>query len=99
MTNAISSGTTEQLYNQEARNAMTEGETLEMIALKSLATGSQDDLFKEFGFDNKKVTFEAERYLGKPMKPSNSVDATQSRLDRPPVMTENPFASDLTDLS
>jgi len=36
-----------------------------MIALKSLSTGNKDDLFKEFGFDTKKVTFEAERFLGK----------------------------------
>ena len=70
-----------------------------MIALKSLASGSHDDLFKEFGFDSKKATFEAERYLGKPMKPRKNSEVTQSRLDRPPVMTENPFAQDLTDLS
>jgi hypothetical protein len=53
------------LYDQVARKAISPGEKLEMIALKSISTGCTDDLFKEFGFDTKKVTFEAERYLGK----------------------------------
>jgi len=52
-----------------------------MVALKSLMSGSRDDLFKEFGFDAKKVAFEAERFLGKPMKKGD--DSTKSgRLDK-----------------
>lgn len=72
-----------------------------MVAIKSLATDSQEDLFKEFGFEPKKVTFAAERYLGKTVqkKSSNKDDAPQSRLDKPPVVTENPFAQDLDKLS
>lgn len=31
-----------------------------MVALKCLASGSNDELFKEFGIEAKKVTFEAE---------------------------------------
>lgn len=62
-----------------------------MIALKSISSGSQDALFKEFGFDMKKVTFEAERFLGKQIK-KNQDDSSKSRLDKPPVVTENPFA-------
>ena len=68
-----------------------------MIALKSLASGSQEDLFKEFGFDTNKVTFEAERFLGKQI--TKKSEDPKSRLDKPPVVTENPFAKDLTDLS
>ena len=53
-----------------------------MVALKSLSTNSQDELFKEFGFDSKKVTFEAERYLGKEINVNKKPDdAAASRLD------------------
>lgn len=54
-----------------------------MIALKSLSTNSQEELFKEFGFDSKKVTFEAERYLGKEinMTKKKTDDVASSRLD------------------
>ena len=65
VTKAIQNDNKGSLYDQAARNAISDGERLEMIALKSLSTGSQEDLFKEFGFDGKKVTFEAERFLGK----------------------------------
>lgn len=93
----IQSGTTSLLFDRAAKEAITPGEKLEMIALKSLATGSQEDLFKEFGFDRKKVTFEAERFLGKQIKRDD--DSSRNLLDKPPVVTENPFAKDLTDLS
>ena len=72
-----------QLYDQLARQAITPGEKLEMIALKSLSTNSQEDLFKEFGFDSKKVTFEAERYLGKEINVNKNPDVDKSsRLDK-----------------
>ena len=71
-----------------------------MIALKSLSTNSQEELFKEFGFDSKKVTFEAERYLGKEMtKKKLNDDVASSRLDAQAMVTDNPFAEDLTALS
>ena len=72
-----------------------------MIALKSLSTGNQEDLFKEFGFDTKKVTFEAERFLGKQITQKTGEDSGKhhSRLDKPSLVTENPFATELTDLS
>ena len=50
---------------RKAREAQTPEDRLELMALKSLASDSFDDLLKEFGFDKKKVTFEAERFLGK----------------------------------
>ena len=65
ITHASQNGTMAQLYDRAAREALTSGEKLELVALKSLSTGSQDDLFKEFGIEPKKVTFEAERFLGK----------------------------------
>jgi len=72
-----------------------------MIALKSLAVGSQEDLLKEFGFDSKKVTFEAEHFLGKQIKVVSHEDSSKKggRLNQPPVVTENPFANDLDNLS
>ncbi len=87
------------MYDQAARQAISPGEKLEMIALKSLSTGCKDDLFKEFGFDNKKVTFEAERYLGKQIKKNPEENTKGSRLDAPPSVLENPFANDLDALS
>ena len=90
----------DQLYDEMGRQAHTQGEKLEMIALKSLAVGNQDDLFKEFGFEANKVTFEAERFLGKEIKKNPKDGATTgSRLDKPSVVTENPFAQDLVELS
>ena len=86
------------IYDHFARQALSPGEKLEMVALKSLATGSRDDLFREFGFDQKKVTFEAEHYLGKQIKKGDE-SGKASRLDKPPVVTENPFANDLDALS
>lgn len=53
------------IYDHFARQALNPGEKLEMVALKSLSTGSQEELLKEFGFDSKKINFEAERFLGK----------------------------------
>jgi len=53
------------IYDHFARQALNPGEKLEMVALKSLSTGSPEELLKEFGFDSKKVAFEAERFLGK----------------------------------
>ena len=78
----MTTGQMGQLYDQLARQAVTPGEKLEMIALKSLSTNSQEELFKEFGFDSRKVTFEAERYLGKEVKVSKKPDGSSaSRLD------------------
>jgi hypothetical protein len=65
VTKASANGSMEAIYDTFARQALNPGEKLEMVALKSLATGSRDDLFREFGFDQKKVSFEAEHYLGK----------------------------------
>ena len=100
VTKAIQTDMKGSLYDQAARQAISDGERLEMIALKSLSTGSQEDLFKEFGFDGKKVTFEAERFLGKQIiKNRNDESAQQSRLDKPPMVTENPYADDFNDMS
>ena len=75
-----------------------------MIALKSLSTGSQEELFKEFGFDNKKVTFEAERYLGKEISvaahgKNKPEDNSGRHLDNKAMVTDNPFAEELSNLS
>ena len=58
-----------------AKQAMSPGEKLEMNALKSLAEGNQDDLLREFGFDSKKVTFAAERFLGKQIQKNPKDDS------------------------
>ena len=61
--------------------------------MKSLAAGNVDGLLKEFGFDKKKVTFEAERFLGKQSKRQEE-PRQKSQLNKPPVVTENPFAQE-----
>ena len=89
-----------QLYDQLARQAITPGEKLEMIALKSLSTNNQEDLLKEFGFDSKKVTFEAERYLGKEISVSKKPEDNSGRhLDNKAMVTENPFAEEMDTMS
>ena len=46
------------------------------------------------------MTFEAERFLGKQIiKNRNDESAQQSRLDKPPVVTENPYADEFNDMS
>ena len=87
------------LYDQVTREAISPGEKLEMIALKSLSTGSQDELFKEFDFESQKISFEAERFLGKQHKKPQGDDTAASRLDAPPLVSENPFAKDLDNLN
>ena len=88
------------LYDQLARQALTPGEKLEMIALKSLSTNNQEDLFKEFGFDSKKVTFEAERYLDKEISVSKKPEDTSGRhIDNKAMVTDNPFAEEFTTMN
>ncbi len=36
-----------------------------MLAIKAIASGDTSELIKELGIDHKKITFEAEKYLGK----------------------------------
>lgn len=40
-------------------------ERLEFLAIRAIALGDNSELMKEFGIDQKKFTFEAERFLGK----------------------------------
>jgi len=40
-------------------------ERLEYLAIKVLGSGDPSDIIKEFGIDQKKINFEAERFLGK----------------------------------
>lgn len=40
-------------------------ERLEMLAIRAVAMGDTTELMKEFGIDNKKINFDAERFLGK----------------------------------
>ena len=59
---------------------------------------------KNLGFDNKKVTFEVERFLGKPLKKQkeevkDDMKRTNSRQKQPPVVTENPFATELPEMT
>lgn len=99
VTKARQTGTMGNIYDYFARQALCPGEKLEMVALKSLSTGSREELFKQFGFDEKKVTFEAEQFLGKQAKKSGDESGKSGRLDKAPVITENPFVNDLDDLT
>lgn len=40
-------------------------ERLEFLAIRAIAMGDKTELLKEFGIDQKKITIDAERYLGK----------------------------------
>ena len=67
--------------------------------MKTLAAGNFDSLLKEFGFDKTKVTFEVERFLGKQIKRQAEAPTQNSVLNKPPVVTENPFVQDFTALT
>ena len=75
------------------------------MAIRSLVDANPDALLKDLGLDNKKVTFEVERFLGKPLKKHKSEDTaadlkrTNSRQKQPPVVTENPFATELPEMT
>ena len=70
-----------------------------MIAVKSLSCGSEEDLLRELGFDEKKINFEAERFLGKQITKREDDSGRNGRQAQAPVITENPFATDLDDLT
>lgn len=40
-------------------------ERLELLAIRAVALGDTTEIMKEFGIDQKKITFDAERFLGK----------------------------------
>jgi hypothetical protein len=89
----------EGLIERKAKEADNGADKIELLAVKSLAAGSVDGLLKEFGFDKKKVTFEVERFLGKQIKRQEEAPRQHSVLNKPPVVTENPFVQDFTALT
>lgn len=66
-----------------------------MLAIRAVAMGDTTELMKEFGIDNKKINFDAERFLGKQVQ---KPDSTQKKAVQP-VVTENPFAQNLGSMS
>ena len=84
----------EGFIERKAKEADSPADKIELLAVKSLADGNVDALLKEFGFDKKKVTFEVERFLGKQIKRQEEAPRTNSTLNKPPVVTENPFAQE-----
>lgn len=50
---------------RKARTAANQHEKLEYLAIRAVVLDENTELLKEFGIDSKKITFEAERYLGK----------------------------------
>lgn len=79
-------------------------EKLEILAINSIVNRNPESLLKTFGFDNKKVTFEVERYLGKPLKKQKEAEEEVNRSNsktakNPPIVTENPFATDLGEMT
>lgn len=54
-------------------------------------------MLREFGHDRKKVTFEVEHFLGKQIQ-KQPEQKQQVQIQRP-LVTENPFAKDLTPLT
>ncbi len=53
------------LLEKKARSLTNTNERLEMRAIRAVAMGDTTELLKEFGIDQKKINFEAERFLGK----------------------------------
>ena len=53
------------LLEKKARSLTNTNERLEMLAIRAVALGDTSELLKEFGIDQKKINFEAERFLGK----------------------------------
>ncbi len=76
--------------------SLNQNERLEYIALKALSGGDSTEIIKEFGIDIKKINYEAERLLGKQI---SKVAEPQQKKVHQPMVTENPFASDLGSMS
>ena len=103
---ALNTDSLDKLIEQEARETgqTSQNEKLEILAINSVVNGGPESLLKTFGFDNKKVTFEVERFLGKPLKKQQEANDNPQRsnsksMKNPPVVTENPFASDLPEMT
>jgi hypothetical protein len=82
------------LLERKSRTVST-AERLEFLAIRAIAMGDKTDLLKEFGIDQKKISFEAERYLGKQISKHNE---PQVKRPNQPVITANPIASNLGSL-
>jgi len=85
------------LLERKARQGANANEKLEYLAIKCLASGDSTDILKEFGIESKKINFEAERFLGKQITKSAEPTAQQKKAQ--PLVTANPFASDLGSMS
>lgn len=53
------------LLERKARSMTNASERLELLAIRAVALGDTTEIMKEFGIDQKKITFDAERFLGK----------------------------------
>lgn len=53
------------LLDRKARQSGNQNEKLEYLAIRAMVLRDHTELLKEFGIDQKKITFEVERYLGK----------------------------------
>ena len=53
------------LLDRKARQSLNQSEKLEYLAIRAMALGESSELLKEFGIDQKKISLEVERYLGK----------------------------------
>lgn len=53
------------LLERKARSMGNASERLELLAIRAVALRDTTEIMKEFGIDQKKITFEVERFLGK----------------------------------
>lgn len=53
------------LLERKARAISNPNERLELLAIRAVALGNTSEIMKEFGIDNKKITFDVEKFLGK----------------------------------
>lgn len=55
---------------RKSRAIQNISEKLELLAIRAVAIGDTSDLMKEFGIDQRKITFDVERFLGKQIQKS-----------------------------
>lgn len=92
------------MLDQRGRQSRNPQEKLEMLAVKVMAGGQPGDILREFGIDGKRIKFESEKHLGKQIsRPDPSQTQNQANQQNKKVqglvVTENPFATDLGNMS
>lgn len=84
------------MLERKARQLTNANERLELLAIRAVSLGDTSEILKEFGIDQKKIKFEAEKFLGKQIQ--RAEPSQQKKLNQP-LVTENPFTQNLPSMS